>query len=491
MSLAHPHFVWKRFLLLFGALLIFIGVILLALHHSFAGCGELILGRWSVPTFLLLTLLTILGITIAASSRFLTEQSAHSFGLRLLSISFGLIAICVPLDIALRLTSPPLVYPQPFYISHDTLGYFFQPLSKHRFLLPDSRVATFRTDEYGLIVRTESNIPDPDARHIMFLGDSFLEGVQTQAYQNMSVYTINNLEAITGQDYQGFNLGVSGYSPYQYYLSYRYFADTFSPEWVVVLTYVGNDFIETNRLIEGKRILFGENELPVAIVPVIQDGMLWFDPHQASIPAEEAKAHIVPEQVWKSGVPGLFRYLVIRPACNDLQTQMVQDELSRQFAEEREQYSEDVSGQCRFCDILEDQSISASEDSVFKTAYSEDDLEIIQQTLQAFRYLDSAVQADGRKLLLVIIPVNNQMPGQGNAYKSFRGMQIGEIIDSTAPQDILNQFCEEEDLACIDLLPIFKEYSTEQLYWYNEVHLTPRGHQLVGEVIADYLAEQP
>ena len=88
---------------------------------------------------------------------------------------------------------------------------------------------------------------------------------------------------------------------------------------------------------------------------------------------------------------------------------------------------------------------------------------------------------------VVILPVNNQVPGQGERLKPLRGLRPGEVIDSTAPQDLLHDFCEEEELDCIDMLPVFLAHSDEQLYWVYDTHLTPQGHALIAETIAQHI----
>ncbi len=65
------------------------------------------------------------------------------------------------------------------------------------------------------------------------------------------------------------------------------------------------------------------------------------------------------------------------------------------------------------------------------------------------------------------------------------------------PQEDLMQFCREENLPCLDLLPLFRKHAQEELfmdehdYHHNDIwHLTPRGHEVTATGIRAFLQER-
>tara|TARA_B100001057_G_scaffold243654_1_gene244001 strand:- start:659 stop:1669 length:1011 start_codon:yes stop_codon:yes gene_type:complete len=108
----------------------------------------------------------------------------------------------------------------------------------NRFLSPDQN--TNITDSY--------NTPDS----IIFLGDSFTEGVQVN-YQDSFVSLVNQ-----ALDLPTLNLGVSSYSPIIYYLQSKYVLNKLLGKTVIMQIYV-NDFYYDNFFFESA--VFKNNEL--------------------------------------------------------------------------------------------------------------------------------------------------------------------------------------------------------------------------------------
>jgi lysophospholipase L1-like esterase len=89
--------------------------------------------------------------------------------------------------------------------------------------------------------------------------------------------------------------------------------------------------------------------------------------------------------------------------------------------------------------------------------------------------LNQAVMDDGARLIVVVFPLAYQLPAD---YPYF-------------PQELIQRYCQERGLGCLDLLPSFRKHQAEELYLDNDVwHLSERGHQLVAEELARYLVEQ-
>src|SRR5574341_1483882 len=480
---------WKRSVALAGLMGLLAAAAILA-YRTGITCGDYILGRWPRPYLIAAAALALLSGALIAAGLRLSEQAARSVGQRLLLVGGSIGVTLLGLDIALRLTHAPYVFPEAFYVNHDRLGYFFKPNAQHRFTLPDYRLTMFRTDAQGFVERGDSNAPDPDARRIQFLGDSFVEATQVTPDESMSVAAVRSLEA-SDRDWQALNTGVSGYSPIQYLLAYREFAPAFDPEIVVVVVTVGNDFYDTLKLLRENRVIAGEAGEIRALRPYLAAGDVWTDPSFGPLTAEEARATIIPEQVWRGGIFRTLQWLTVRPACDRLENDRLRADLEAQYRETRQGESEvSYDAPCDACRLWSSLGIGDDIMAIFRVEYSEEDLAAMEPAADVLRTLAAEVRADGRRLILVILPNNHQIMGQGNDIKVRMGMAADEIITTTAPQEYLLDLCQREGIPCLDLLPMLRAHDGEMLYWPNEMHMTAHGQALTGEAIAGFILSE-
>jgi len=462
---------WRRALGAMGALAL-LSALLAGLVSDWV-CGVLLLGRWSPLHMAGIVLAALVGGILLVLAWTLSEEQAKAITSRLLTAAASVALTLLAIDIGMRLTDPPAVYPQPFYKNHPILGHFLVPDSRHRFLTPDLRYTTFVTDDLGLIVRGKSNDPDPNATRVMFLGDSFIEGVQIPPTANMSVLAENLLNAAGDGTYQSINLGVSAYSPVQYYLTYKLFAPTFDPAIVVVGVFIGNDFKDSTRLHEDGWITTDDAGLPVAIHPRMEEGMVMVNPAAEPVPASSLKSTIVSPDLWHHGLINTVFFAGYRPYCEGRQRAQQRAALDAAY-EDRLAKIGDSSGL-----LTVDVPDQAEIDS---WSYLRDDLDLLVHQ----------VEADGRRLVIVIIPDYRQIPGQGMGLRSAEALPTQVAVWSDAPQRYLNDYCQSRGLTCVDLLPLFEEHSEadEQIYWSNDVHLTERGHELAAQAIAEAILNQ-
>jgi hypothetical protein len=339
---------------------------------------------------------------------------------------------------------------------------------------------------------------------MMFLGDSLIAALQVAPEANLSVKTVEMLEAETGDAYQGLNLGVNGYSPLPYLLTYRTFAPQLDPHIVVTFVFVGNDFRDSVGLVVGDRLVYDEQGEPTAVRQVIdhESDLVWFDPFAGPVPIEEARLRIVSARDWHRGLSGVMSVLVAAPICQQLHYRQVHASTLDPADAGVEPTDDptllpctDENGEdaatCTRYELRNELGIGEGNNAIYKDTYTEDDLADIELTLAPLRRLKHEVDDAGRQLLLVIIPENHQVPGQGEAIKYRRGLESGEVITSTAPQDLLVDFCERERIDCLDLLPVFQANSDASIYWADDSHLTPEGHELVAETIVSHLLDTP
>jgi hypothetical protein len=485
---------WKRLIGLAGVLGLLAAAAGLLLNRSAGGgCGTLVLGRWSIPVFSAFLLAALLGLGLLLAGIFAPEARCRAVGQGLLAMAVSLGLTLGLLDIGIRLTSPPLQQGAPLvnYAPHPVLEYFRAPDATFRW---GDEAAEFlvihRTDEYGLLAEDGSNTPRPDARRILFLGDSFVAGLHVRMRDNLAQQTAASLAAATGgEDWQAFNVAVDGYSPVHYALTYREFAPVFDPEVVIAGVYVTNDFADTVRLYLEDTVVTGPDGSPVRLVPL----------------DSPERPPLLPEEEWRRGLVNVARQLAYRPLCRAIQWQTIGAQTYFDVPPEELDVPPVVDGSAPSCrdergDLLpacrnystrNEIGIDQAYDAIFKDTYSAADLEGIALSLDMLRLLAGEVAADGRRLVIVIFPDGNQVPGQGEGYKPLRGLAVGQVIESTSPQDLLNAFCAAEGLDCLDMLPVFQAHSAEPLYWVYDTHLTPQGHALAGQTIAAHLLAQP
>jgi lysophospholipase L1-like esterase len=83
----------------------------------------------------------------------------------------------------------------------------------------------------------------------------------------------------------------------------------------------------------------------------------------------------------------------------------------------------------------------------------------------------SLAEARGFALQLAIFPVNVQVEAE-----------VDTPLDLTGPQYELVHFARQQGLPVVDLLPALRAHHDEGLY-YDQAHLTPRGHEVAAEAI--------
>lgn len=482
---------WKQGLAVGAVTGLLVGAAILA-YRTGIQCGKYLWGLFPVPYVILAGVILSVSAAVGVAALRLPEATARQVGQRLLITVSSVVLTLGIMDITVRLTDPPLVYTTPFYTEVDTLGYFYQPQSTHRFLLEDWRFAAFRTDAKGIIIRGASNDPRPNAHRIVFLGDSFTAAVQVMPEEAASVLVADKLAAAMGEEYQSLNLGVTGYSPIASYLAYQAMGEQFDPEIVVMMVFAGNDISDVAQQIAGSQVSFDANGDPVALQRGVNAAVTGFGDDTIYVDPVDHRARLVPRDVWHSGILRTLQYLVIRPACQLREFELNREKLEQRLVSLQSAKGHDYNAPCPWCDSLADVSLAENPNAIFKPEefYTEQDRRSIRIFEDTILSMKDRVESQGRRFLLVILPVNHQIYRQGADGKVFRGLAQDEIITSTAPQDIINELCRRESIDCMDMLPVFRAHDTEAIYWIRDPHLSPHGQALLAESIAKHLLEK-
>ncbi len=110
-----------------------------------------------------------------------------------------------------------------------------------------------------------------------------------------------------------------------------------------------------------------------------------------------------------------------------------------------------------------------------------------EENLKAFKKLAAA---QGAELLVVLIPTNTQV---------YPFLVRERSLDLERPNRILGEFLRQEQIRCLDLLPLFRRYADQSprkylspdrdLYWRANSHFSLKGEHLAGLLVSRYILE--
>jgi hypothetical protein len=107
----------------------------------------------------------------------------------------------------------------------------------------------------------------------------------------------------------------------------------------------------------------------------------------------------------------------------------------------------------------------------------------------AFRAARDMVDSYGGTLLIILMPTKEQV--YRDMSEPLLGAEKLALLDK--PYQMMKDFCAQENLTCLDLLPIFQQYADEgeQLYFTTDMHLNKRGNEVLADTLAGWLNEHP
>jgi hypothetical protein len=115
----------------------------------------------------------------------------------------------------------------------------------------------------------------------------------------------------------------------------------------------------------------------------------------------------------------------------------------------------------------------------------------LRQRLEEVRRI---TDANGVRLLLLLVPANVQMcgPGEINVYPRNVDFADKSRYDLERPQRVLSEIAAALEIEAVDLRPVLAE-AQHCLYQPRNMHWLPEAHERVAVFVADLLAgeEQP
>jgi hypothetical protein len=111
----------------------------------------------------------------------------------------------------------------------------------------------------------------------------------------------------------------------------------------------------------------------------------------------------------------------------------------------------------------------------------------IPQTRRALREAQRAVTGWGGRLAVILLPTREEV------YRHLTAPLMGEeAVDALgAPRRVMNGICRLENLTCIDMLPILRDYALRDvpLYYADDMHLNPTGNAVLAAEVERWLTE--
>lgn len=354
-------------------------------------------------------------------------------------LAFGLVLLCLSgcfalgaAEIAVRLAAPQqLIEIRPdLWQPIDTLGWGHRP-DVSVLMNTGERTVTVRTDRDGFRVGTEGR--RDAASQVLLVGDSFVEALQVEYEQSFGHLLERGLADSLGRSVAVRNAGIGGWNPNHYLLRTRALVQRDSFALVVVAVFVGNDAISRRvdampprTPVERHRFRLPRGlagaELRDALLAPVNDAL-------------EVRSHL---------------YILFK---NQLSTLRMRMGLTADYLPQV--YRRDEAGAERW------------------------DL-----TAEVSRDLAAAAAARGVPTLFVLVPERFQVyDDEFRRYLAGFGVD-SSLVDVEQPTRLLREAFEARGLRVVDALPVFRAASGgERLYGTVDQHLSPRGHQVLAELL--------
>lgn len=286
-------------------------------------------------------------------------------------------------------------------------------------------------------------IPKPEGTfRILFLGDSVIYG---EAVSRNKTFP-NHLEGLLAKKIgsaEVINSGVSGYTAYnelQYYLTK---GREFKPDMVIV-AFSLNDVV-------NPRLHWGLTNEKIVNIP------------EQAIPNHDYDLNYVLPRMQRRKKPILRKYSRLYNA--------LELRVNRLFWK-KPKYIPNVS--------VEIPTYITGEDTLSIEVLLDDTSAEWQWLTSIYDQLHKAVQADQATLIIAILPVAYQM----------------DEDYPFLPQKQIVEYCKQNSILCIDLLPSFRQHPKEDIFllnssgYYDIWHLTEYGHALAAEEVLCLLQEK-
>lgn len=344
---------------------------------------------------------------------------------------------------------------RPIWVSDIYRGYKHTPNNRFVYSFNGGNAAN-TTDSHGFIGKDDPKLSLRPLRIIM-MGDSFTEAVQVPWRENYC----SILENALNKKYQPLskavwvmNAGVSGYSPIAEFQYFRKELKRLKPD-IIVLQMCPNDVFEDHKA--AAMGVLDKEGLPLVI-------SRYFRPH-INVPDERKWLFRLKE--------ALLKHSRLAEAINRMIYKNLKKTREQKVMCARDEFNDNN----QFFIIDEKSPLYQNQ------SYRE---EWLLKTFFYLKKLHQEVENSGAKLVIMLIPHEAQLllkTYHPYVYIYFKNPPAGTYLN-----DRLSLFCRDENIPFLDVKAVFDQHSGDDLYWPDDGHLRPRGHQIVGEALSDFLS---
>ena len=301
-----------------------------------------------------------------------------------------------------------------------------------------------KTNSHGLRGNEYSYEKPPNVTRIFGLGDSFQFGFgveNNETYMSIIEGSLNKKANASGSwmQYEMLNAGVSGYGTLQELRLFEEEGKKYSPD-IVILSFYAND-LGDNEETSNRCIMFARN------------------------------GYLVDERMINPG-PISFKARVFLNQHSDLYCHLRNVALK-------------VSPGLRLPEI---ENLTTNQYTILrhyqKGVHDEKTLERLNLTFSIIGQLKQAVESQGAKLVIVIIPERFQVDtGEWKGIVKKYGLDEKDFDLGRLGSDI-KEFASSENITVIDMLPqLQEEGKSTKLYNYIDAHLNVEGHASAAKII--------
>ena len=304
------------------------------------------------------------------------------------------------------------------------------------------RAIRITTNRHGMPWRDVA-VEKGDRLRLALLGDSFAFGCWADDYRHGLVGVFD--ESVSDERWEVLNFAVGGYGPADMELLLHERVMDFSPTYVIVVIFTGNDFRDTYLGIDRYRIKNGTVRLRKRNIRERVPGELLQSNTPDSLPCER-------ESWILRGLDRSAAFRLLSPFL-DLENLCVEFAVQQNFT----MYT-----------------------FWSQQPYPEAALAAKGQVLDTLERVNVYLRDHGARLGIAVIPMTEQVHAR-NAQ--------GVDYDIAFPQAYIQTFAQQRGIPYLDLRPILREHvirTNERLYWRLDSHLNNRGHAIVGEAVADW-----
>lgn len=305
-----------------------------------------------------------------------------------------------------------------------------------------TRRVRIQTNSHGMAWREVATRGDPGKQRVAFLGDSFTFGSWASDYSKNFVGIFE--KTLPSDTFEALNFGVGGYGLQDEELILKELALAFGPSYVVVVSYMGNDFRDTWLGLNRENIIRGTAQIN-------RETLRARVPERWLVPDDRVPVPC-PTPGWRRLAQASAAFRRLAPLL-DLEDLCVIFRPNRNFL------------QPAFWSSLPPPDVA---------------LQARDAVLESLWRMEELTAAQGVRLAVVALPTAAQV---------YALEPSGRNFDTALPQAYLQTFCRDRRIPYLDLLPLLRQQaavSNRRLYLDRDIHLTEFGHSRVGELIASW-----